>query len=71
MNTTCTFTERIEEALKGEPTMQFDLNTEYGMKVKGFLNGEYGKILCKMTNRKKSSQKLQIGYKVLDKQNLM
>lgn len=30
--------------------------------------GEYGKpLLCKMTNRKKSSQKLQIGYKVLDK----
>lgn len=43
MNTTCTFTERIEEALKGEPTMQFDLNTEYAMKVKGYFNGEYGK----------------------------
>lgn len=32
-----------------------------------FKYGQKVKALCKMTNRKKSSQKLQIGYKVLDK----
>ena len=39
-------------------TCTFTLESEYGQKVKA---------LYKMTNRNKSSQKLQIGYKVLDK----
>ena len=40
MNTTCTFTERIEEALKGESSVQFTLESEYGQKVKAFVQND-------------------------------